>query len=120
MRSAPSRASGPGPEISSAPAAAPLSVPAPTSVAAFGSASAAGERHQVESPRLASRLDHVADDLDRRGRESRLGFAPVVWDGEARAALDAHLARLDTELAGIVAEIRRCAASLRGSGTTAP
>ena len=36
------------------------------------------------------------------------------------AALDAHLARLDTELAGIVAEIRRCAASLRSSGTTAP
>lgn len=87
-----------------------------------GPAAPAGTGHPaldillVDLPRLASRLDLVADDLARRGQESRAGFAPVVWDGDARRALDSHLARLDAELAGIVGEIRRCAASLRASG----
>lgn len=62
---------------------------------------------------LAARLDAVADDLVLQSRLARAGYTQVVWDDEARGALDQRLDALDHELTGIVAGLRERSAALR-------
>ncbi|GAB49872.1 hypothetical protein MOPEL_135_01100 [Mobilicoccus pelagius NBRC 104925] len=72
----------------------------------------------VDLPALAARLAGIADDLSLHGRVSRRRFRSVVWDDDARAALDAELDRLDADLDALVAEVRARADSVRLGATS--